>query len=72
MNESPVQKAAHAVASHLEELGIDYAIEARSLPSTLREELNPYVREKFDELWHSVQHEPDDIWAGLADAEAFD
>ena len=35
-------------------------IETRGLPQTLRDELHPFVREKFDELWQSAQHEPDD------------
>lgn len=35
-------------------------IEARNLPQAFREDLDPYVREKFDELWQSAQHEPDD------------
>jgi hypothetical protein len=35
-------------------------IEVRNLPPSFREELDPYVREKFDELWRSAQHEPDD------------
>jgi hypothetical protein len=35
-------------------------IETRKLPQSFREELDPYVREKFDELWRSAQHEPDD------------
>jgi hypothetical protein len=35
-------------------------IEFRKLPIELRDELDPYVREKFDDLWRSAQHEPDD------------
>jgi hypothetical protein len=35
-------------------------IEARKLPREFRNELNPYVREKYDELWTFAQHEPDD------------
>lgn len=32
----------------------------RKLPRDFAEQLNPYVRPKFDELWASVQGEPDD------------
>jgi hypothetical protein len=35
-------------------------IEVRALPSSFRDELHPFVREKYDELWQSAQHEPDD------------
>ncbi len=35
-------------------------IEIRKLPRELGEELDPYVRGKFEELWVSAQHEPDD------------
>jgi hypothetical protein len=32
----------------------------RQLPRDTANQLNPYVRAKFDELWLSMQHEPDD------------
>lgn len=32
----------------------------RHLPRQLADDLHPYVRAKFDELWLSAQHEPDD------------
>ncbi|HEX6274122.1 MAG TPA: hypothetical protein VFZ53_13835 [Polyangiaceae bacterium] len=35
-------------------------IETRKLPREFSDELNPYVREKYDELWRIAQHEPDD------------
>ena len=35
-------------------------IQARGLPRETGLELDPYVRAKFDELWSSVQREPDD------------
>jgi hypothetical protein len=35
-------------------------IQARGLPRELANELDPYVRAKFDELWLTAQHEPDD------------
>jgi hypothetical protein len=35
-------------------------IEIKSLGRDMALELDPYVREKFDELWQSAQHEPDD------------
>jgi hypothetical protein len=33
---------------------------ASSKSASFREELHPFVREKFDELWRNAQHEPDD------------
>jgi hypothetical protein len=33
-------------------------IEARRLPAELAEELNPYVRDKYLELWHGIQESP--------------
>jgi hypothetical protein len=35
-------------------------IDVRKLPRDFANELGPYVREKFDELWLTAQHEPDD------------
>jgi hypothetical protein len=35
-------------------------IALRKLPREFAEELDPYVRSKFDELWVTAQHEPDD------------
>ena len=35
-------------------------IDARALPREFASDLNPYVRQKFDELWQSAQHPPDD------------
>ena len=35
-------------------------IQARSLPREMASELDPYVRSKFDELWLTAQHEPED------------
>lgn len=35
-------------------------IQVRNLPRELSADLNPYVRAKFDELWLSGQHAPDD------------
>jgi hypothetical protein len=35
-------------------------IETRSLPRELADQLDPYVRAKYDELWHAAQHPPDD------------
>jgi hypothetical protein len=32
----------------------------RKLPRDFADELDPYVRSKFDELWVSAQHEPED------------
>jgi hypothetical protein len=33
-------------------------IKARDLPAEFAEELNPYVREKYLELWHGIQESP--------------
>jgi hypothetical protein len=35
-------------------------IEVRQLPAQFSEQLDPYVRRKFDELWQSAQHPADD------------
>jgi hypothetical protein len=35
-------------------------IAVRKLPREFADGLDPYVRAKFDELWASAQHEPDD------------
>ena len=35
-------------------------IDVRKLPRDFATELDPFVRAKFDELWQSAQHEPDD------------
>jgi hypothetical protein len=35
-------------------------IGVQQLPREFGEKLDPYVRAKFDELWISAQHEPDD------------
>jgi hypothetical protein len=35
-------------------------IDLRKLPREFSEQLDPYVRSKFDELWTSAQHEADD------------
>jgi hypothetical protein len=32
-----------------------------NLPLNIRDQLNPYVREKFEELWHIIQSNPSDI-----------
>jgi hypothetical protein len=39
---------------------VQRVIETHKLPQAMREQLDPYVREKFDELWQIAQHEPDD------------
>lgn len=35
-------------------------IEVRQLPRAFGDELDPWVRSKFDELWQSAQHQADD------------
>lgn len=35
-------------------------IAARALPREFAADLNPYVRQKFDDLWQTAQHQPDD------------
>ena len=33
-------------------------IETRQLPAEFADELNPYVRDKYLELWHGIQESP--------------
>jgi hypothetical protein len=35
-------------------------IRVLKLPHEFRDRLNPYVREKFDELWNAIQQSPPD------------
>jgi hypothetical protein len=35
-------------------------IESAQLPRELADELDPYVRSKYDELWRAAQHPADD------------
>jgi hypothetical protein len=48
-------------AHRLQDLAdVQRIIQIRSLPRELSAELDPYVRDKFEELWLTVQREPDD------------
>lgn len=57
IGESEVQKALQQLAERLDRLGIPYAILGAldSLPAEFAEELDPYVRAKFSELWRAAQ-----------------